>query len=114
MASNILPLEPMKMTGDIHGNWVSFQAEFEDYLLATGLSEKQKPVQAAALRRLMGNNCRHIYKHNQGLTADQQKDVGAIMTALEQYFTPAKNVIFERYVFGNLKQGWRAFWCFCY
>ena len=37
-------------------------------------------------------------------TWDSQKDVGAIMTALEQYFTPAKNVIFKRYVFGNLKQ----------
>ncbi|KAF3834406.1 hypothetical protein F7725_025610 [Dissostichus mawsoni] len=45
--------------GDIHGNWASFRAEFEDYLLATGLSEKEKPVQAAALRRLMGNDCRH-------------------------------------------------------
>ncbi|XP_034052535.1 uncharacterized protein LOC117533010 [Gymnodraco acuticeps] len=104
MASSIPPPEPMKMAGDIHGNWVSFRAEFEDYLLATGLSEKVKPVQAAALRRLMGNDCRHVYKHNLGLTADQQKDAGAIVVALEQYFTPAKNVIFERYVFGNLKQ----------
>ncbi|KAK5893965.1 hypothetical protein CesoFtcFv8_010707 [Champsocephalus esox] len=104
MASSIPPPEPMKMAGDIHGNWVSFRAEFEDDLLATGISEKVKPVQAAALRRLMGNDCRHVYKHNLGLTADQQKDAGAILVALEQYFTPAKNVIFERYVFGNLKQ----------
>ncbi|KAF3840207.1 hypothetical protein F7725_018924 [Dissostichus mawsoni] len=44
MASSIPPPEPMKMAGDIHGNWASFRAEFEDYLLATGLSEKEKPV----------------------------------------------------------------------
>ncbi|KAF3856230.1 hypothetical protein F7725_016953, partial [Dissostichus mawsoni] len=42
MASSIPPPEPMKMAGDIHGNWTSFRAEFEDYLLATGLSEKEK------------------------------------------------------------------------
>ncbi|KAF3836203.1 hypothetical protein F7725_028761, partial [Dissostichus mawsoni] len=29
--------------GGIHSNWASFLAEFEDYLLATGLSEKEKP-----------------------------------------------------------------------
>lgn len=92
------------MTGDIHSNWVSFRAEFEDYLLATGLSVKEKPVQAAALRRLMGNDCRHVYTHNLGLTEDQQKDADAILDALGTYFTPVKNGIFERYVFGRLKQ----------
>ena len=42
--------------------------------------------------------------HNLGLTAEQQDDVAAIVTALGKYFSPAKNVIFERYVFGSLKQ----------
>ncbi|XP_061749512.1 uncharacterized protein LOC133548218 [Nerophis ophidion] len=95
MASNIPPPEPMKMAGDTHGNWKNFRAEFEDYLLATGLNEKEKPVQAAALRRLMGNGCLHVYKYNLGLTVDQQKDAGAILEALEGYFTPPKNVTFE-------------------
>ena len=39
-----------------------------------------------------------------GLTAEQGKDVEAILDALEDYFKPARNVIFERYVFGNCKQ----------
>lgn len=92
------------MSGDLSSNWTSFRAEFDDYLLATGLCEKDADVQAATLRRLMGSECRHIYKHNLGLTQDQQKDVKAILEALEAYFTPTKNVIFERYVFGNLRQ----------
>lgn len=92
------------MSGDLSSNWASFRAEFDDYLLATGLCEKDADVQAATLRRLMGSECRHLYKHNLGLTQDQQKDVKAILEALEDYFTPTKNVIFERYVFGNLRQ----------
>ncbi|KAJ8006345.1 hypothetical protein DPEC_G00134270 [Dallia pectoralis] len=104
MASSIPPPEPMKMSGDLSSNWASFRAEFDDYILATGLCEKDADVQAATLRRLMGSECRHLYKHNLGLTQDQQKDVTAILEALEDYFTPTKNVIFERYVFGNLRQ----------
>lgn len=48
--------------------------------------------------------CHHVYKHNLKLTADEQKDAGAILDKLGQYFRPTSNVIFERYVFGNLKQ----------
>lgn len=92
------------MSGDLASNWDNFRVEFEDYVLATGLSEKEQPVQAATLRRVMGNECRHIYKHNLGLTADQGKDVKVILDALEEYFKPARNVIFERFVFGNCKQ----------
>ncbi|CAK6977188.1 uncharacterized protein LOC117548545 [Scomber scombrus] len=104
MASNILPPEPVKMTGDLHSSWASFRSEFEDYLLATGINKAEKPVQAATLRRLMGKDCHHVYKHNLELTVEEQQDTGATLDKLGQYFKPSKNVIFERYVFGNLKQ----------
>ncbi|KAJ8353117.1 hypothetical protein SKAU_G00206840 [Synaphobranchus kaupii] len=42
--------------------------------------------------------------HNLTLTADQKKDPDAILDALEDYFKPTKNVIYERYVFGCCKQ----------
>ena len=52
----------------------------------------------------MGSECKHIYKHNLHLTVDQQKIVPSILDALRKYFKPAKNVIFERFVFGSQKQ----------
>lgn len=52
----------------------------------------------------MGKDCHHVYKHNFGLTAQEQKDAGGILNKLLQYFTSTRKVIFERYVFGNLKQ----------
>ncbi|XP_019747606.1 uncharacterized protein LOC109528957 [Hippocampus comes] len=52
----------------------------------------------------MGSECRHIYKHNLGLTEEHGKDADAILDALETYFKPARNIIFERFVFGTCKQ----------
>lgn len=97
MASNSIPApEGMHMSGDLAKNWEVFRAEFEDFLLATGLSEKSKLIQAASLRRLMGSECRHVYTHSLTLTEDQQKDPAAILDAFGDYFKPAKNVIYER------------------
>lgn len=74
------------MTGDLSSNWVSFRAEFDDYSLATGREKaadvQAADVQAAMLRRLMGNDCCHIYKHNLGLSQAQQEDVAAVLVAL--------------------------------
>lgn len=84
------------MSGDISNNWDIFRAEFEDYELATGLIEKPEEVRAAALRCLMGNECRHICSHNIVLTEAQAKNPKAILDALGAYFKPAKNVIYER------------------
>lgn len=92
------------MSGDLARNWEVFRAEFDDFLLATGLSEKSKLIQAASLRRLMGSECRYVYTHSLTLTEDQQKDPAAILGALGDYFKPAKNVIYERYMFGCYKQ----------
>uniref|UniRef100_A0A8B9JE72 ribonuclease H n=1 Tax=Astyanax mexicanus TaxID=7994 RepID=A0A8B9JE72_ASTMX len=101
---NIPPPSPMKLTGDVSSNWEIFRAEFEDYALATELLEKSEVVQAATLRTVMGAECRHIYKHNLALTDEQRADTRAILDALEEYFKPAKNVIYERYNFGICKQ----------
>ena len=104
-SSNMIPApEGMQMSGDLAKNWEVFRAEFEDFVLATGLNEKAEEVQAAALRRLMGSECRHIYMHNVILDDDQKKDPTAILDALGEHFKPEKNVIYERYKFGCCKQ----------
>ncbi len=104
IAANIPPPSPMNMNGDWSDNWDLFRAEFEDYALVMGLAEKTKEVQAATLRSVMGPECRHVYRHNLNLTAAQQGDVKTILESLDVYFKPAKNVIYERYVFGCCKQ----------
>lgn len=92
MANNMIPApEGMQMSRDLAKNWEVFHAEFEDFVLAAGLNEKSEEVQAASLRRLMGNECRHIYTHNVILDEEQKKDPAAILDALGEYFMPAKS-----------------------
>lgn len=103
-ANTIPPPSELKMSGDLATNWETFKAEFQDFMLASGLHEKPAEVQAATLRRVMGSECRHIYRFNLNLNEEQQKSATAILDALEGHFKPTKNVIFERFVFGSLKQ----------
>lgn len=99
MAANIPPPSPMSFTGDCSAHWDVFRAKYEDYILVTGIAEKDKKIQAATLCSVMSNECRHV-----SLTAEQREDPAAIMSALESYFKPAKNIIYERYLFGCCKQ----------
>lgn len=100
----IPPPAEMKLSRDIAANWDTFKEDFEDYMLASGLAEKPAKVKAMKLRRVMGSECRHIYKHNLHLNVEQESDVKVILTALENYFKPAKNVLFQRFYFRSQKQ----------
>lgn len=53
MAVIIPPPALMKLSGNLSANWEIFQAEYEDYTLATGLGDKPKLVQAATLRSVI-------------------------------------------------------------
>ncbi|KAJ8405582.1 hypothetical protein AAFF_G00315620 [Aldrovandia affinis] len=94
----------MSFTGDWSVNWDIFRAEYEDYVLVTGTAEKDKKIQAATLRSVMGSECRHVYRHNLNLSVAGTGDPAVILDELEKYFKPAKNTIYERYVFGSCKQ----------
>ncbi|KAJ8398705.1 hypothetical protein AAFF_G00419020 [Aldrovandia affinis] len=94
----------MSFTGDWSVNWDIFRAEYEDYVLVTGTAEKDKKIQTATLRSVMGSECRHVYRHNLNLSVAGTGDPAVILDELEKYFKPAKNTIYERYVFGSCKQ----------
>ncbi|KAJ8387828.1 hypothetical protein AAFF_G00149770 [Aldrovandia affinis] len=94
----------MSFTGDWSVYWDIFTAEYEDYVLVTGTAEKDKKIQAATLRSVMGSECRHVYRHNLNLSVAGMGDPAVILDELEKYFKPAKNTIYERYVFGSCKQ----------
>lgn len=97
MAANIPPPTPMDFADDWSSNWDVFRAQYEDYVLVTGMAEKDKKIQAG---HIVGSECRHVYRHNLNLSVEQQGAPTAILDALEKYFKPAKNIIYERYLFG--------------
>ena len=95
--------QPMDVTGDVVTNWKLFRSTFEDYVIATKLNTEPAAVQLATLRTVMGKESRVILEHL-SLSDDDRKDLAKVLDALENYFKPKVNVVYERYLFRDAKQ----------
>ena len=103
-AYQLPPPDPMNCNGDVATNWKVFRDAYQDYAIATELSEKDQAIQAATLKTVMGKECKQIL-NRLGLTATELKQTDTILTKLEVHFTPTRNVIlFERYRFHSAEQ----------
>ena len=102
--SNFPVPPPMEVKDDLMSNWSFFRDQWEDYEIATGLNDKDKTVRVATLRSVMGRECLQILK-NLDITEDDRKDPKKCIDALENYFKPTRNEIYERYIFYSSDQG---------
>ena len=104
MATYQIPApEQMNCSGDLPTNWKILREAYEDYLVATGLDEKDKKIQVATLKSLMGAECKKILKRLQ-LTDDDMKESAIILGALQDHFVPVRNILYESYIFHNTEQ----------
>ena len=101
--SNFPVPAPMVCRGDVASNWEFFRQQWEDYEVATELVQQKTAVRLASLRSIMGKNCLQIYR-NLSLTPEQQESVQGCLEAMEAYFKPQRNVVYERYVFNSCVQ----------
>ena len=100
---NNLPVpEPMNVTsGNVAESWSYFREQWNDYEIATGLREKDEKIRVATLRGIMGEDCYNNYKR---LTMEEKERVTSIIDGLENYFKPALNVTYERFIFNTCDQ----------
>ena len=68
-----------------------FREAYEDYLVPTGLDKKDKKIQVATLRTLIGTECKKILKRLQ-LTEAEMGDPQTILDPLQDHFVPARNM----------------------
>ena len=101
--SNVPVPAPMVCRGDVASNWEFFRQQWEDFEVATELVQQKTAVRLASLRSIMGKDCLQIYS-NLSLTPEQQESVQGCLEALEAYFKPQRNVVYERYVFNSCVQ----------
>ena len=94
--SNFSVLSPMKISGDRVTNWEFFRQQRQDYELGTGLEHRPEPVRLATLRSVMGKDCLEIFL-NLELTPEEKASVTSSLKALEAYFKPKTNVVYERF-----------------
>ena len=101
--SNFPVPTPMKCKGDKVANWEFFRQQWEDYEIATGLDQRDQKVRLATLHSVMGKDCLQVF-NNLELSVEQKSSVKACLDALEAYFKPKRNVVYERYVFNSSSQ----------
>ena len=95
---------PMNTKGDQVNNWEFFKQQWEDYEVAPGLNKQDPKIRLATLRSVMGKECLQIFL-NLKLTDEEKNDVQTCINALETYFKPKRNVVYERYLFNSCTQG---------
>ncbi|KAJ8044320.1 hypothetical protein HOLleu_07045 [Holothuria leucospilota] len=96
---SIIPVPAaMDMEGDLpqKGQW-------ENYCIATKLNEKEEKIRVATLLSVMGKECFRLFQ-NLDMPEENRKKEDQIKEALQKYFEPTRNVIYERYKFNTADQ----------
>ena len=93
----------MNVKGDPVNNWEFFRQQWTDYEVTTGLDKQEQKIRLATFRSVMGKECLQIFL-NLKLSAEERADVNECVKALELYFKPKRNVVYERYQFNMCTQ----------
>ena len=104
MATSQFPVpSAMDMKGDLPQNWAFFKNQWENYCIATKLTEADEKIRVATLLSVIGKDCFKLSR-NLDMTPEDRKKEEKIIEALEKYFEPTRNVIYERYLFNTADQ----------
>ena len=93
----------MVCKGNLVNNWEFFRQQWEDCQVATGLHKQDSKIRLASLRSVMGKDCLQIFL-NLSISDEDRNNVQTCLAALENYFKPQRNVVYERYVFNSCEQ----------
>ena len=103
MASNyMLPPPPVLEIHDTQAaeKWKHFKRTWNNYSLATSLSEKADSVQVATLLTVIGEEAREVFSTFSGWENEgDNAKVLPVLAQFERYCQPRKNIPFKRYRF---------------
>ncbi|KAB0805330.1 hypothetical protein PPYR_02300 [Photinus pyralis] len=97
------PPEPLQLDGNIAENWRKFSQKFDLFLTATGLSTKAEEKKVAVLLNLIGYEALELY-NTFSFVEQEEKTVETVKAKFDEYCSPKKNVIFERFKFNKIVQ----------
>ncbi|UYV63734.1 K02A2.6-like [Cordylochernes scorpioides] len=101
--SNIPVPAPILINSQTAENWRFFKSQWDNDQVATELNKKDYNVIRAAFLSLIGKDCFNLFL-NLDLKEDEKNSLPRIIGALNNHFTPQKNVIYERYIFNTSNQ----------
>lgn len=95
--------EPLSFSGNVAENFRRFKQSFEIYMVASGKCEKEDKIKIALLLNLLGEEGLEVF-NTLKLTEVQKSNYDTVLAELEQYLTPKRNVVYERFLFYKRKQ----------
>ncbi|UYV80074.1 K02A2.6-like [Cordylochernes scorpioides] len=95
--SNIPVPAPILINSQTAEIWRFFKSQWDNYQVATELNKKDNNVIRATFLSLIGKDCFNVFL-NLDLKEDEKNSLPKIIEALNNHFTPQKNVIYERYI----------------
>ena len=93
----------MNVKGDQVSNWEFYRQQWNDYEVATSLDKQEQRIRLATFRSVMGKDCLQIFL-NLKLSPEEQNYIQGCIKALEAYFKPKRNAVYERYQFNLCQQ----------
>jgi hypothetical protein len=94
----------LKIKGNINVSWSKWYQSFETYLSAADLDEAPDKRKIALLINLIGEDGLEIFNNFTWADADDKKKFNLVVKKFEEYCSPIKNVIIERFNFNSVVQ----------
>ena len=98
------PPELLSFTGNVAQNWREFSEQLQWFLQGTESTDKDGKVKIGIMLSHAGKEAREIYKTLPWTDAGDADKFDKVCKAFQNYCSPRKNIIYERYVFWNLQQ----------
>ena len=98
------PPDPLSFTGNVAQNWRDFIEQLQWFLEGTESTEKGDKVKIGIMLSYAGKEAREIYKTLSWTTGADANKFTKVCEAFQNYCSPRKNIIYERYTFWSLQQ----------
>src|ERR1700733_94346 len=104
LTPHLRPPEPLKVTGSgVADSWERFKEQWQNYELAADLTEASSARRAAIFLTCVGGDAYDVFR-SLPLSAEQKRDVDAIVAAFQTFCLGSINVTFERFIFNQRTQ----------
>ena len=98
------PPSALCLTGNLSENWRRFKQQFEIYMTATGIAEKENSIKSSTFLHVIGPESLEIYNTFTWATDGDNMKLDKIMEKFKAYCNPRKNLSYERHIFNTRNQ----------